>query len=179
MPSASAPGKRKPPTHHGRYKVRQVRSPALPLPQDPRLYAGGPPHEPGSRGRESATYLLASSPRRLTSAAPVQRFKGRSSVSAKSHPASRSGALMKIAGNPLPKAGSAVAAAAGGVGFGTGPLASPGVSRSSMVFAFRSFLVVWGARPTTCGSAFRFAVRNPRSSRRAAPASAPSESHTD
>ncbi len=39
--------------------------------------------------------------------------------------------------------------------------------------------VVWGASPTTGGPAFRSAVRNPRSSRRAATAPAFNESHTD
>ena len=48
-----------------------------------------------------------------------------------------------------------------------------GVCRSSWCLFFRSFLVVWGASPRTCGSA-----RNPRSLRRAPTAFAHNESHT-
>ena len=47
-----------------------------------------------------------------------------------------------------------------------------------MVLALRSH-VVWGASPTTCGSVFRFAVRNPRSRRKADPALDSSESPTE
>ncbi len=47
-----------------------------------------------------------------------------------------------------------------------------------MVFALSIIMVAWGASPTTCGSAARLTSgRNPRSSRRADTASAPSESH--
>lgn len=59
--------------------------------------------------------------------------------------------------------------------FAAGRFWSGAVCRASWCLLVRSFLVVWGARPTTGGSAFR----NPRSHRRADTAFARSKSHAD